>query len=418
MFNSRIGKTYSPQAVSLKPPTNDLAVINQLAAEFADISRKNIQSWREALDAASNPENPKWSLLQDLYSYLRPDAHLGAMMDIRRGLTETTRYYIRDRKTNKEDPVKTQLLEEEWVFDVIGDLIDHAFFGYTVLQIIDPLTGKYNILPRRNFIPQLDVMLYEANGDSGFSVFDPVFKNSIIVVKSRDQFGLMNDIVPDLIWKKNARQAWAMFSEKFGIPMITATTVTRDQKELDRIEKMLKALGKAAQAIFPQGTTLDIMDTATKGDPHKVFLEQMNYCDAQISKRILGGTMVSDNGSSRSQGEVHERTMNDIIAGRDKKKAEFAINRKILTVLRDLFRLPFAITDEFVFDRSQLLTIFKKWEMVAKAIELGYEIDNDWISSTFSFPITGKTAPTVQTSQPVEPPKASGKPMAIGSFFD
>lgn len=418
MRNSRIGKSY-PQAAGAKPPSNDLAVINQLAAEFADISRKNIQSWREALDAANNADNPRWALLQDLYDYLRPDAHLGAMMDIRRGLTESTRYYIRDSKTNKEDPIKSKLLEQEWVFDIIGDLIDHAFYGYSIIQVTDPLLGKYDVLPRRNFIPQKDVLMIEANGDKGIDVNDPAFRGSIIVIKSRDKYGLLNDIVPDLIWKKNARQAWAMFSEKFGIPLVTATTITRDKKELDRIEAMLKALGKAAQAVFPTGTTIDIKDSAAKGDPYKVFLEQMNYCDAQISKRILGGTMVTDNGSSRSQGEVHERTMNDIIAGRDKKKAEFAFNRKVLFLLRDVFRFPFSDTDEFVFDRSQLLTLLDQWKIVSEAIALGYQIDNDWLSSTFNFPITGKTAPA-PIQQPTDPktPKAIGRPQAIGSFFD
>lgn len=417
MFNSRIGKSYSfPQAVTDKSKSNDLAVINQLASEFADRSRKDIQMWRSALDAADNADNPRWVLLQDLYEYLRSDAHLGSQMDIRRGLTESTRYYVRDSITNKEDPAKSKLLEQEWVFDIIGDLIDHTFFGYTVVQVIDPLLGKYDLLPRRNFIPQKNMLLLEVNGDKGIDVTDPAFKDTIIVIKSRDKFGSMNDIVPDLIWKKNARQAWAMFSEKFGIPLVTATTVTRDKKELDRIETMLKALGKAAQAIFPQGTTIDVKDSAAKGDPYNVFLKQMEYCDEQISKRILGGTMISDNGSSRSQSEVHERTMTEILAGRDKKKTEFSFNRKIMSILRNLFHFPFAETDEFVFDRSQLLKPKEHWLIISKAIELGYEIPSDWISSTFNFPITGRTIPTAQPPQE-QPNKGTAQAKALGSFF-
>ncbi|MGY0034438.1 phage portal protein family protein [Pedobacter sp. NJ-S-72] len=271
MFNSRIGRGYANPNAAAKPTSknSDIGVIQQLAAEFADLSRKDIQAWRAAIEAASNPETPRWALLQDLYEYLRPDAHLGSQMDIRRGLSESVRYYIRDSKTNKEDPVKSKTLEVEWVFDAIGDLIDHEFFGYTIMQIVDPILGIYQLLPRRNFIPQKNLLLFEANGDKGIDVTDPAFKGTIIVVRSRNQFGIMNDIVPDLIWKKNARQAWAMFAEKFGIPMTTATTRTRDKKELDRIEAMLKSLGKASQAIFPEGTTLDIKDSAAKGDPHK-----------------------------------------------------------------------------------------------------------------------------------------------------
>ena len=414
MFNARVGKAYAnPQAIS-KSVNSDFSIINQLASEFTDRSKKDIQAWRQALDAADNAENPRWVMLQDLYEYLRPDAHLGSQMDIRRGLTEGNRYYIRDSKTNKEDPEKTKLIEQEWIFDIIGDMVDHAFFGYTILQITDPILGKYDLLPRRNFIPQKNILLFEANGDKGIDVTDPAFKDTIIVIKSRDKFGIMNDIVPDLIWKKNARQAWAMFSEKFGIPLTTATTMTRDKKELDRIEAMLKALGKAAQAVFPQGTTIDIKDSAAKGDPYNVFLKQMEYSDAQISKRILGGTMISDNGSSKSQGTVHQDTMN-IIAERDRKKSEYAFNRKVMLVLR-MFKMPFADTDEFVFDRTEALTLLEHWTIISKAIELGYEIDNDWVSSTFNFPITGIRKPT--ETEPEKPmPKARTKPKPQASFF-
>lgn len=411
MFNSKVGRSY-PVAVAKKANT-DFSIINQLAAEFSDRSKKDIQAWRQAIDAADNPENPKWVMLQDLFEYLRTDAHLASQMDIRRGLTEGNRCYIRDSKTSKEDPEKTKLIEQEWFFDMLGDIVDHKFFGNTPFQIIDPTLGTYDLLPRRNFIPQKNILLLEANGDKGIDVNDPAFKGTIIVIKSRDKFGLMNDIVPDLIWKKNARQAWAMFSEKFGIPLTTATTMTRDKKELDRIEAMLKSLGKAAQAVFPQGTTIDIKDSASKGDPYNVFLKQMEYCDAQISKRILGGTMVSDNGSSKSQGEVHERTMN-IIAESDRKKAEFAINNKIMPVLR-MFGFPFSDTDEFVFDRTEELSLTEHWDIISDALDKGFEIDNDWLSSTFNFPITGRTAPSVVV--PIVP-KKDAKAKAPVSFFD
>lgn len=413
MFNSKIGRSYTPTALASKQSGgSDFAIINQLALEFTDRSKKDIQYWRQALDAADNAENPKWVMLQDLYEYLRPDGHLGSQMDIRRGSTEGNRYYIRDSKTSKEDPEKTKLIEQEWIFDLIGDMVDHVFYGYTIIQITDPVLGKYDVLPRRNFIPQKNILLFEANGEKGVDVSDPAFKDTIIVIKSRDKFGILNDIVPDLIWKKNARQAWAMFSEKFGIPLTTATTHTRDKKEIARIEAMLKLLGKAAQAVFPQGTTIDIKDTATKGDPYNIFLKQLEYSDAQVSKRILGGTMISDNGSSKSQGTVHENTM-QIITERDKKKAEFAFNKKVMTVLR-MFGFKFADTDEFVFDRTEALTLNEHWTIISKAIELGYEIDNDWLSSTFNFPITGKRAPVLAGQGAPEPSgtasaKAEGK---------
>jgi phage gp29-like protein len=407
-FNSKVGRSYNAKASSLSK--GDMVIINQLAAEFTDRSKKSIQSWRDYLDAADHPETPNWSGLQDLYEYLRPDGHLGSQRDIRKGITEATRYFIRDSKTMKEMPDKTKLLEQEWFFNMIGDLLDHIFDGYTVLQFTDALNGKYDLIPRRNFVPQLDMILTESRGTKGVIITDPAFAGSIVVIKNQYKFGILNDVVPDLIWKKTSRQCWAEFSQKFGIPLTTATTNSRDKKELDRIEAMLKALGRAAQAVFPQGTTLDIKDTAAKGDPFNVFLKQMEYCDAQISKRFLGGTMVSDNGSSKSQAEVHQDTLNYIIAERDKKKIEFCINNQVLPILRTA-GYPITDTDEFVFDRSEDLTLKEHWDIIAKAVELGYDIKEEWISENFNFPINGKRI------VPTQPVVASNAQARATSFF-
>lgn len=396
-FNSKVGKAYYAAGSSITK--GDMVIINQLAQQFTDLSKKAIKDWRTALEAAQNPENPNWSLLQDLYVYLRPDAHLGSQMDIRKGLTEANRFYIRDSQTNKEVPDKTKLLEKDWFFCMIGDLLDHIFFGYTALQLTDPLNDKYDLLPRRNFIPQKDMVTIEAGGDKGFIITDPAFAGSVIVLKNQYELGIMNDVVPDLIWKKVARQTMSEFSQKFGIPLMTATTNTRDKKELDRIEAMLKALGRASQAVFPMGTTLDVKDEVSKGDPHKIFMSQMEYSDSQISKRYLGGTMVSDNGSSKSQAEVHQNTMNYVIGERDRKKIEFAINGLVLPLLRAA-GMPFTETEEFVYDRSEDLDLSEHWTIIAKALELGYDIPDEWISETFNFPVKSRKIPAPAAEQP------------------
>src|SRR5690606_24150430 len=108
----------------------------------------------------------------------------------------------------------------------------------------------------------------------------------------------------------NARQVWARCTEKFGDPLLTATSNSSDPTKIKRLETMLRMLGESAMAVLPEGTTLDIKTEARQGDPYNLYLQQAKYNDEQISKRLLGGTMVSDNGSSRSQSEVHERSLN------------------------------------------------------------------------------------------------------------
>ena len=396
-----------PQAKAIaKIPTADKSIISTIISEFVNRSRKEIKDWRNGQDAADNPEKPRWVILQDLFEYLRPDGHLGSQMGIRKGATVSNRFYVKG-KDGKEDEEKTALLKKKWFKNMMKDLLDNIFLAYTVLQITE-LTKlpngkydlKYDLIPRRNVVPQLEMILFEVGGDKGVKFTDPAFEGSIIFIRNQDNFGILNDLVPDLIWKRNARQAWAEFGERFGLPMVTATTNKSDKAEIDRLEYMLQQLAGAARAVLPMGTTIDIKETGT-GDPHKVFLEQMVYSDGQISKRILGGTMISDNGSSRSQSEVHQDTLSYIISEDDRTDIEFTVNDQLMPILVAA-GIGLQEGDEFIFDRSEDLSMKEHWDIVNAALA-HYEIEDEWVSNTFNIPITGRKAQ----------PKAGG-----GNFFE
>ncbi|WP_407512888.1 phage portal protein family protein, partial [Elizabethkingia miricola] len=62
---------------------------------------------------------------------------------------------------------------------------------------------------------------------------DDTFKPWLIQMGKNYDLGIINNIIPNLIWKRNVMQAWAEFCEKFGLPLITATTNTTDPKVLD-----------------------------------------------------------------------------------------------------------------------------------------------------------------------------------------
>lgn len=390
---SKVGRQYPNMAGKI--PQSDQAIMVQIAQEAADRSRKGIKQWREALESADDPQNPNWSALQDLYEYLRTDGHLGSQMTIRKGSILSNRFFIRDGKTGKENPDKTKLLEKKWFFDLLGELLDNILLGYTVVQFPDPirvlkphpLQNAYDLIPRRNFIPQKNMILKEANGTEGFLITDPAFMNTIICIKNQERFGLLNDLVPGLIWKKNARQGWAEFGEKFGLPLVKVTTNKTAKADLDKMEYMAKQMAEAARAILPTGTTMDIVDTATKGDPYKVYLEQITYTDNEVSKRILGGTMISDNGSSRSQSEVHERTLDTKISEMDRKDMEFTINDQLIPYL---INIGYGLQegDEWVLDRTIALSMSEAWKMFNEALQ-HFDLDTEQVAERFNLPIVG-----------------------------
>ncbi|GAF05585.1 phage portal protein family protein [Saccharicrinis fermentans] len=255
---------------------------------------------------------------------------------------------------------------------------------------------KWELIPRRNVVPATNMVLFEASGDQGINFTDPMFARTIIYRYDMDPKGALNDIVPQLIWKRNAQQVWADFSERFGIPLVSAETSITDAKELKRIETMMRQLGRAAQAVLPEGAKITIHDAATKGDPHKVFLEQITITNNEIGKRIVGGTMLTDDGSSLSQSEVHERTLDEKIGESDRRMIEFTVNGKLIPIL-NTWGFGFKEGDRFVFDRSEDLTMAEHWDIVSDALT-HYEIDAEWVSRRFNIPIVGKKETTSAAS--------------------
>jgi phage gp29-like protein len=391
LFKNEVKTPIAPKKSSSK------GIITQLVQEFQDRSRKDIQIWREAMQAAENPENPRWSLIQDLYDDLMTDGHLMANIQIRKAAVLSNRFFIQDKEGNENEETSLQL-QTEWFYHMLEHMLDAIYKGYTVLELADPTVMRWENVPRRNVCPQKGRIYFEVLGDKFIEYRLPAFIRNILEVSNITKFGILNDIVPQLIWKRNAQQVWADFSERFGIPMVTAETMETDSKKLDKIEDMLSKLGQAAQAVLPEGTKITIHDSSTKGDPHNVFNEQIKTTNGEISKRIVGGTMISDDGSSRSQSEVHERTLDFKIAESDRRLIEFTVNNKLIPIL-NTWGFKFADGDKFVFDRTESLTLMEQWEIVSGVLSQ-YDVDEEWIARNFNIPILAKKQqPTTKTTQ-------------------
>lgn len=380
------GQSETPANAATNLPKSDIYIINKIVAEFIDRSRKQIKGWRDSMTATENPENPRWYLIQDLYDDTI-DAHLASVIDTRKMTTTNHRFYVVDKKSGEQLEEQTSFFDKKWFFDFMDHALDAIFKKYSLIQILR--NGEYpeiSFIQRRNICPKFKRVYLEVAGDK---YIDYSTETDVIEINHNSQFGILNDVMPNCIWKKNAMQAWAEFAEKFGMPLISATT--NNTKDIARIETMLKKMGEAAQAVLPTGTTVEVHDLANAGNPKAVYEAQGTFHDNQISKRIIGGTMVSDNGSSRSQSEVHERTLDDKIAVADQRFFRFVVNDQLFPILQSL-GFPFDNTKmAFQFDETESLNLTEHWKIISDASEK-FEFDKsgvEWIAKTFNIPITG-----------------------------
>jgi hypothetical protein len=361
-------------------------IVLQIAQEFQDRSRKNITKWRDSNTAAENPEDPRWYLLQDLIDDLILDAHLASVIDVRKSATLNHRFYVRDKKTKETLEEQTDFLNKQWFYEFLDSALDSVFRKYTIAQFFR-VNDKpaFKLIPRRNICPQLGRMYIEVSG-SAFVNYNEV--PNVIEIMHTGKFGLINDVIPNVIWKRDAMQAYAEFSERFGKPLITATT--NNKAEAPRISKSLVELGDAGTGVLPAGTTITVHDLANAGNPEKTYIENAKLQDNQVSKRMIGSTTIVDEGANRSQTQVHIATLDDKIAQSDRRNMIFCVNDRLFPILNSLGFDFDTEKHEFVFDETEDLTLNQQWEITKSAIESGYEMDAEELKKTFNLPITGK----------------------------
>lgn len=363
------------------------AYTTRIIAEFKDQQRAEIQKWRRALATATAPDYQRLYPLQDLYDNLKSDGHYAGNKRIRQAATLCTPFSIVNRVTGDAQDDKTKFFKQKWFYDFMRGVLDYPIKGYTLIELVEPSRPRFKTLPRRNLIPTKQQILLKAQEDKGVE-YTTALGRTLIEVGEADDIGLMADICGQLIWKRNAQQSWAEYSEKFGMPLITATTNKTGDAEIARIRKMLATLGEAAQAVLPEGTHIDIKESST-GDAWQVYDKQIDRINSEISKALLGGTMVTDNGSSRSQSEVHERNLDDKIAEDDRRIVTFTVNDQLIPMLAAWGHDLNTETDEFRFDPSDELSLKEFWDVVS-GITDKYDVPDEWISKKFGVPVRAR----------------------------
>lgn len=362
--------------------------IISIAKNFKDSSRKDIQKWRKALTLAQHPETPKTVLLHDLIDDLLTDGHLQSQIQMRKMSTLNTDFRVINRKSGDENEELTFLIQQQWFYEFLNICLETILRGVSVIEFTE-FAGeriKFNLIPRRNTAPTQNKIFPDATKDDFIDYSLPEYADWLLPIGNPYDLGILNNIVPNVIWKRNVAQSWAEFCEKFGMPLITATTSTNDSKTVDMVHEMLLSFGEAGAGTFPHGTTIQYHE-ANRTDAYNVYLQFMQSNTDEISKQLVGSTMLSDQGTNRSQTEVHERGLDFKIAQADKRQIQFIVNDLLFPLLQ---RQGYRISEDDFFEfkiAEQEVDLGQLWTITSGLITSGYDVEKEWISKTFNIPL-------------------------------
>ncbi|QHJ72944.1 hypothetical protein [Flavobacterium phage fF4] len=380
-------------AIQEKTRTNTNPAILNIVSSFKDNSRKDIQKWRDALAMANHPKEPKLNLYYDLLDDLLTDGHLQSQIQMRKMATLNTEFEIYNRKTGKVNEELTGLINNQWFYEFLEMTLDKIIFGHTLVEFKE-FSGdkvKLSVIPRRNVVPAFK-RIYPDLSKREFILYDnESFKPWLLALGNDSDLGIINNIIPNLIWLRNVFQSWAEFCEKFGLPLITATTSTGDNATIERVHQMLLELAEASVGTFPHGTEIKFNE-ANRTDAFRVYKEFIQSNAEVVSKLLVGSSTLSDQAGNRSQTEVHERTLDGKIAMADKRMIAFVVNDQLFELL---ILQGYKITPDDVFrfkTAQQEVDIAQLWTITSGMMNNGYNIDTNWLSQTFNIPLTLKEA--------------------------
>jgi len=126
--------------------------------------------------------------------------------------------------------------------------------------------------------------------------------------------GLAHSLYWPVFFKRNDIKFWLIFLEKFGMPTAIAKVPAgkiADPNELKKATDMLRQIATDAGIVVPDDVVVELLEAARTGAAD--YGAMKDAMDAAISKIVVGQTMTTDNGSSRAQGEVHERVAQKIV---------------------------------------------------------------------------------------------------------
>jgi SPP1 gp7 family putative phage head morphogenesis protein len=186
--------------------------------------------------------------------------------------------------------------------------------------------------------------------------------------------------------KKNGSQFWAIFLEKFGMPTIAATVPNSAKTEdIQVIDEFIQDFQSRTGVKLPEGFDIELLEATRSGTAdYKGFVE---FCNREISKEILGATLVADegdkSGGSYAMGTVHSNTLADYTHF-DAVKISAAITKQIL---RPLVDFNFDVDDypTFAFPTMINPTIFG--QNLGDYIKAGMKIPIWWLHKHFGIPM-------------------------------
>lgn len=220
------------------------------------------------------------------------------------------------------DLVRSTLDAVAW--DEVTDQMLYArFFGFAVAEVMwrADATGigiesiRVRDRQRFAFAPDRALLLRTMAQPTGERLPDRKFWAVAVGASHHDEpygRGIAHNLYWPVWFKRQGARFWATFLEKFGGPTAVGKFPNgTSEPDRQRLLDAVAAVQTESGIILPEGMAIDLLEASRGGTAS--YEQWMGYWDRAIAKVCLGQTMTTEDGSSRSQAEVHLGVRDDIV---------------------------------------------------------------------------------------------------------
>lgn len=356
----------------------------------------------------------------DIYESVRSDWQVKACFEQRRNAVVSREWQVdaaSDRRVDKQaaEHLRLQLQRVGW--DRVTDrMLWGVFYGYSVAELLwDVQDGKlgWSAIKVRNrrrfsFAPTGELrLLTPQNMYQGEPAPAPYFWHFATGSDHDDEpfgLGLAHWLYWPALFKRSDISLWLTFLDKFAAP----TAVGKFDEGTDPQKKQLllaalRAIRTDSGIALPKGMEIDLLEAARSGTAdYKVLHDTM---DEAIAKATLGQTMTTEDGSSKSQAEVHMDVRQDIV----RADADLVCESFNLGPVRwlTMFNFPTAEPPRVyrVLDEEEDLDT--KAERDTKVITMGFRPSLEYVKETYGDHWEERPATAVPLPADDNPPSPS-----------
>lgn len=331
------------------------------------------------------------------------DPHYASVLGTRKravsGLEPTVEAASEDRRDVELADAVRELVRRPEFGEMVDDALDALGKGYAAVEILWDRSARewwpdtYRWRDPRFFTFDRENgrtlrLLDETDSFNGialppykFIVHMPRLKSGLPIRR-----GLARLVAAAYMCKAYGVTDWVAFAEVFGMPLrIGRYGQTATERDIQTLINAVANLGTDAAAVLPDSMRIEFEEPGSRSDGAELFERLAEFLDKQVSKAVLGQTMTADDGSSRSQAEVHDEVRGDILVA-DARQLANTLNRDLIRPFVDLNYGPQERYPRLLLPVPEPEDLKTLAEVLDKMVPLGLGVEAAWARDKFGVP--------------------------------